>query len=400
VRRGYGTGTLRRQTDSQGREWWYGRWHNGVGRPNRKLGPVRTRGGEEGLTRREAEQALRKLIESDRPIPAGTDITIEECGERLLRHLEAKGLKPTTLETYASVLKTHVYPALGNRSLQKTGVEEVEGLLTRMRREGKSVHMLANALKRLHQIYVFGMRRRWCADNPCALVDPPALPRSTDIRFLDEAELGALLRAVDPDSGLFASTDHAIFLTAAMSGLRQGELLALRWCDVDWQAAKIRVRRNYVRGHWLPPKSRRGSRAVPLADQVAGELDRHHRRSAYTGDEDLVFAHPETGAVLDHSALVRRFKKALRGGGVRTVRFHDLRHTFGTRMAAEGVPPSRLQEWMGHRDLKTTLIYVDYAPADDERRTVTDAFSEVRVGDPSDPMTRSHPAAYPGADAG
>jgi integrase len=76
-----------------------------------------------------------------------------------------------------------------------------------------------------------------------------------------------------------------------------------------------------------------------------------------------VFGHPLLGTVLDHSDLVRRFKRALAAAGVREVRFHDLRHTFGTRVAAAGVPMRTLQEWLGHRDFKTTLIYADYAPS-------------------------------------
>jgi hypothetical protein len=70
-RRSYGTGTLYRRSDAHGRDWWYGRWHNGTSRPNRKIGPIRTRGDEEGLTRREAEQALRKLIDAEQPKYAG-----------------------------------------------------------------------------------------------------------------------------------------------------------------------------------------------------------------------------------------------------------------------------------------------------------------------------------------
>jgi integrase len=101
-----------------------------------------------------------------------------------------------------------------------------------------------------------------------------------------------------------------------------------------------------------------------MAQQVAAELEDHFRRSAYQGDDDLVFCHPQTGHVLDHSKLVRRFKRALGRSGVRTVRFNDLRHTFGTRMAAAGVPLRTLQEWMGHRDIKTTQIYADYQPDD------------------------------------
>jgi hypothetical protein len=136
-------------------------------------------------------------------------------------------------------------------------------------------------------------------------------------------------------------------LTAAMSGLRQGELLALRWMEIDWLAQRIRVRRNFVRGQFGTPKSKRSSRSVPLADVVASELDALFKASAYTADEDLVFGHPHTGRPLDRSLLLKRFKRALKRAGVREVRSHDLRHTFGTRMAAAGVPMRTLQEWMG-----------------------------------------------------
>jgi integrase len=95
-------------------------------------------------------------------------------------------------------------------------------------------------------------------------------------------------------------------------------------------------------------------------------LDRHYQRSAFQADDDLVFGHPLAGTPLDRSKVRKRFKKAVTAAKVRDVRFHDLRHTFGTRMAAVGVPMRTLQEWMGHADFKTTLIYADYAP--DERR--------------------------------
>jgi integrase len=83
---------------------------------------------------------------------------------------------------------------------------------------------------------------------------------------------------------------------------------------------------------------------------VARELERLFQASSYQGDEDLVFGHPHTGRPLDRSRTLKRFKAALARAGVREIRFHDLRHTFGTRMAAAGVPIRTLQEWMGHRD--------------------------------------------------
>ena len=210
-------------------------------------------------------------------------------------------------------------------------------MVASMRGAGANAKTTVNALTLAHQVFAFGQRKGWCRENLCERVDRPKVEQSADIRFLEMDEVEALLRAV-PLEHLLGPTDQALYLTATMTGLRQGELLALRWRDVDWSAGRVRIRQNYVRGHWGTPKSRRGSRSVPLADRVGGELERHFQRSAYQADDDLVFAHPHTGQVLDHSALSRRYKKALRKAKVREVRFNDLRHTFGTQMAAAGVP--------------------------------------------------------------
>ena len=153
-----------------------------------------------------------------------------------------------------------------------------------------------------------------------------------------------------------------IYLTAAMTGMRRGELLALRWRDVDTSAGVIRVRRNYGRGEFGTPKTRRSSRAVPLAERLRLELEQHHARSSHRGELDLVFCHPGTGTVYDPSRLRKRFQAAARRAGLRPVRFHDLRHTFGTQMASAGAPLRAVQEWMGHSDYRTTSIYADYAP--------------------------------------
>jgi integrase len=87
------------------------------------------------------------------------------------------------------------------------------------------------------------------------------------------------------------------------------------------------------------------------------------------------FGDPETGDPLDRSNVRKRFQQACRRAGVRVVRFHDLRHTFGTRVAASGEVSLRtLQEWMGHRDARTTLIYADYQPGEHEAELVSRAF--------------------------
>jgi len=161
-----------------------------------------------------------------------------------------------------------------------------------------------------------------------------------------------------------------------MTGLRQGELLGLRWRDVDFAARKVRVVSPYVRGEFGDPKSEGSGRSVPLADRVAKELEKLRDRSPYATDKDLVFCHPETGNPLDPSKLTRRFKKAIGRASVREITFHELRHTFGTRMAAAGVPLRTIQHWMGHADAKTTQVYAHYQPSDHEADTVDLAFAD------------------------
>lgn len=117
--------------------------------------------------------------------------------------------------------------------------------------------------KLLSQVFTFAERHGWCEENPCRSVRQPRVRESSEIRFLNQEELEALLGSIDVSAVPFGSTDRAIFLTAAMTGMRQGELLALRWRDVDWPSKRIRIRRNYTRGHWSTPKSRSGERSVP-----------------------------------------------------------------------------------------------------------------------------------------
>jgi integrase len=112
-----------------------------------------------------------------------------------------------------------------------------------------------------------------------------------------------------------------------------------------------------------------------MADRLAGELDSWSRRTLDTGDRDLVFAHPQTGRPLDRSKVSKRFKAACRQAGVPPIRFHDLRHTFATRLAATGQPLRALQEFLGHADAKTTQIYAHYAPSAHEVQMVNEAFA-------------------------
>jgi integrase len=354
-------------------ETWYGQWRVGAKLVKRRLGPKRRPGERTGLTKAQAERELRRLIDAEVAVAAQSRLDVGEAGERYLAHLRAMGRKRSTLMDYESTLRVHLTPFFGATPLQRIEPRDVERFIAAKAREGRATKSVLNYLGLLHSIFAHGQKRGWCSQNPCKQVDKPRKGSGdAEVRFLDEAELEALLREVPRDH--LGPVERVLYITAAMTGLRQGELLGLRWRDVDWLAGRLRVRQSFVRGEFGTPKSQRSSRSVPLADRVSAALDDHHRRSLYGRDEDLVFAHPHLGRPLDRSKVLKRFKAAARRAGLRDVRFHDLRHTFGTRVAAAGVPMRTLQEWMGHRDFKTTLIYADYAPSGHERALVERAF--------------------------
>jgi integrase len=211
-------------------------------------------------------------------------------------------------------------------------------------------------------------RRVWKLPvNPVAEVERLTTPKRSGIEFYSPEEMHALVRCAS------SPQDRVLFLTAALTGLRMGELLALRWRDVDCEAQTIRVLASYTAGGLGTPKSGQG-RAVPLVEEAAQALARLGTRKRWGGPEDLVFA-GRGGGYLDSSALRRRFKRARDAAGLRPLRFHDLRHTFGS-VAIRTVDPRELQEWMGHSDFSTTQIYMHYRPRADAARRLSAAFAE------------------------
>jgi integrase len=153
--------------------------------------------------------------------------------------------------------------------------------------------------------------------------------------------------------------DGALFRVAAFSGLRLGELRALRWSDVDFEKRLVHVRRNFMHGAEGDPKSGR-ARSVPLIDQAAKALDGLSRRKRFTKTGDLVFV-DELGDHVDDWRLRRRFHAALEEAGLPKLRLHDLRHTFGT-LAVQAFPLSDVKAYMGHADIATTMLYVHHVP--------------------------------------
>jgi integrase len=364
TKRAYGSGSIVEENGS-----WYGKWRVGQRQVKRRLGAARPVGSSEGLTRKHAEAELRRKMGEVTLLVPAQRVTFEHAAARYVHHVEhVLRRKPSTVQDYRIMIRRHLAPHFGTTPIDRIKPADVESYIA-LKSGRLAVKTITNHLNFAHGVFRFAIRRGWATTNAVALTERPrSAPADPDIRFLNAEELEALLRAVVLEDTL-GPTDHALYTVAAMTGLRQGELVALRWRDVDWTTGVVRVRRNYTRRAWGTPKSRRSSRAVPLADRVAGELERHFQRSSYQADDALVFCHPHTGNPYDASKLRERFYEAMTAAGMghrcgreAGITFHSLRHTFGTRMAAVGVPMRTLQEWMGHRDFTTTLIYADFAP--------------------------------------
>lgn len=372
ARRDYGTGTLIVVGSS-----WYGMWHGADGkRVKRSLGPVRTAGKTDGLTKSQAEEKLRRLREeSGRAVVREKErVTMESAGAEYCRRLGLKNSKKSYRQTQAADLRNHIAPFFGDKTLDRIKPTDVERYMA-AKQSQLAVKTVRNHVNTIHSIFELGVRQGWCASNPVKQVDRPKLRKTeTRIRFLDQDELERLVSTPYPDNP-FTRVDPILFLTAAMTGLRQGELLALRWRDVDFGSRRVRVVENYVRGEFDDPKSEASARSVPMARKVEKALTELRSRSFYAHDSDLVFCHPETGKPLDRSKLSRRYNAAVKRAAVPKVTFHELRHTFGTRMAATGEPMRAIQQWMGHDDIKTTQVYTHYQPSHDEVAAVDRAFS-------------------------
>jgi integrase len=353
---------------------------------HKTIGPVWTERGRPRagyFTKRTAEAWLREVLDQARagvlPGMVRTGVSFADAAGEYLRYIEHDlDRKPSTLGDYRSVIRAHLLPAFGELRLEDVTADRIEAWKGTLRMSNRTKVKLLTVLngimsraRRLHRLPV----------NPMADVEKPRHRRSTAIEVFSPEEVLALAREADSEQ------DAAIYLTAAFTGLRRGELVALRWRDIDFAAHRIRVCGSYAGGQLTTPKSGK-VRSVPLAPAVAEALARLGQRESFVDEDDLVFP-GIVGGYLDASALARRYRAALKRAELRPLRFHDLRHTFGTRMIAKA-DIRRVQEWMGHADVATTMKYLHYVERPDEARLVAEAFElqehENRLGGRSDPV--------------
>ena len=377
-RRAYGSGSLTVRAGTDGSETWYGLWRANGRRVKRRIGPKRQPGSSDGLTRTQAEAKLRRLIdETEVAPPAGErGVTIQTVVDRYLADAERRGRKRATRQNIESEARVHLIPHFGAKAVATITPEDVAGFRRGARAQGP-----VREIDPQHRRDTVGADELRQGGASALGRDQPVRRRRAPRRSgqhrdpIPHARRGRPARRERAARRVRTPRPGAV-PRAAMTGLRQGELLALRWRDVDWFAQRIRVRQNYVRGEFGTPKSRRSIRSVPMADEVGVELERLFQRSRHQHDGDLVFAHPATGGPLHKPGVLRRMRRALKAAGLdETHRFHDLRHTFGTRMAAAGVPMRTLQEWLGHRSVTTTQIYADYSPSSREADMIAAAFA-------------------------
>jgi integrase len=262
--------------------------------------------------------------------------------------------------------------------LEDVTPEMVEGFRDALVAEDLSDRTVNKYLTVLHGLFVWAQRRYKLPTNPVANVERRPHAKRGNIDVFSREEVLALVRVAASEQ------DGTIYLTAAFTGLRLGELLALRWRDVDFTNSAIHVRQSFTNGRVDTPKSGQ-ERTVPMADEVAEALAKLEKRDHDTTDDDLVFCGTQGGHLAGHR-LRDRYKAALKDAGLRELRFHDLRHTFGSH-AIRAADSREVMEWMGHQDLATTQRYLQFKPRQDAARRISKAF---RAGSASDATSAAH----------
>jgi len=379
------------------RSAWYAKWRDQHGQHQKRLGPAWTGKGAPMpgfLREREAKAMLAEtLVEARRGVvrQERTGVTFRDVAEDWFEHGRfERDWSASTQVDYRSVMDAHLLPEFGRKRIEMITSEQIEKWRNRIAQDGTKVrHTVNKIVTQLHAIFQHAVDRHGLITNPVAKVK--RLRESYDAArfdFFSPEEIDQLVATAaagghrdpsrpavsDTERALRAAEDHqdaAIYLTAALSGLRRGELLALRWNDVDFEQSSIRVFEGYSANTTGKPKSRK-SRTVPMVDKVADALRELKQRGHHAAKTQLVFVSRD-GTNVDGSALRRRYHATLDGAGLRRLRFHDLRHTFGS-LAINVASIVQVQVWMGHADIKTTMRYLHHKSRADDARLLSAAF--------------------------
>jgi len=231
-----------------------------------------------------------------------------------------------------------------------------------------------------NSLWEFAVKKKMASVNVVAQTEAPYVPRNEKIDVMTWADIVAV-RDAFPGTPMGRLNSLATLL-ACRCGLRESEVIALRWSEVMWDTGWLRVIEGHVRGKTKLPKGKKG-RITPMPDIVKVALLDHLETTAFNKPDDLVLAHPVDGSELNASALNERFKEAVVESGIRptelrrykkrngeyemrdyvALSFHDCRHAWASWCLSNGQAPANVQKWGGWEDAKTMAIYDHFIPS-------------------------------------
>lgn len=285
------------------------------------------------------------------------------------RWVPARRLKPSTVADYGYMLDKHMIPFFNDTPLQRVDVELVDAYIAAKTKKGLSAKTIHNHLALLSIIFATAKRWKRIRENPLDDVKAPKVTQR-EMVILTEDEIARLLAAYnelverEPDKAAWWSMTRRMVLVVLGTAIRRGELLGLRWGDVDLLNRRLEVRQAWVRNAMTTPKSSASRRSIGFGLRTAAALEEQFKQTRYKGDGYLVFGHPELGTRLDPSELTRSYvKPALVSAKVTKPLqpWHGLRHTALTIDAAVGNPNAYLQAKPGHSQFAITERYVHAA---------------------------------------
>ena len=314
-----------------------------------------------GKTRREVAAKLTKALSevADGLAFEGSNLALNEYLEKWLKNSVRDSVRQRTYDRYEQLVRDHIGPALGCTKLKALTSVHVQGLYREKLDSGLSARTVQYIHVTLHKALKQAMRWGLIPRNVAEAVDPPrSLKR--EVRPLTEEQAKAFLRVVR------GNCMEALYVLAISVGLRQGELLGLKWEDVDLEGKVLQVKRNLSVTKqgvvFVPPKSAKGCRSVALGVPVIEALRRHKttqetvKREIGNSWEDLGLVFPnQTGKPMNPWIVTKRFQKILKEISLPKVHFHDLRHTCATLLLTKGVHPKIVQEMLGHSTISITL---------------------------------------------
>lgn len=277
-------------------------------------------------------------------------------------------LRPTTWELYTHMAEHHILPALGALKLKDLRPDIIQRFYNTKLGQGtgeRTIQLIHVVLHRsLEQAVNLGTLPR----NPTEAVMRPEYSHA-EMKILDESQVSQLMISLQGDR------HEALLQLALATGMRQAELLGLKWSDLDWNHQTIRVQRQLRRDFHLgepfaAPKTKSGRRTIALGSTSIQKLREHWERQnqerQQTGarwqENDLIFP-SSVGTPLNYSNLVKSFKESLKTAGLPDIRFHDLRHTAASLMLNHGVPVIVVSRMLGHSKVSITLdIYGHVIP--------------------------------------